>query len=333
MACSRRTAADPDREPLRPGRSRPAGNRSRARERPPAAGRHVGTGRALRGQAPRRPVPGRHLGSGGGAGRDVERGGRRARRPHRRRRGARAQHPARDLGACPECAILAECANGIEAVRAAGELAPDVVFLDIEMPKLYGFEVLELLDPKIAAVFVTAYDDWAVKAFEVHAVDYVLKPFNAPSGSRRRVDAGRERLSAARAAGRRSAGGMRPGPRERGSSAWSCATAPVSTSFRSRNCSRARAQDDYVELSSEGKTYLKAQTLASLAAGAGPETLRARAPLPPRAVDAHSPARGICEGQLRRDPGRRIARPGQPRGPRPAENAPGLKSRRPKVHC
>jgi two-component system, LytTR family, response regulator len=77
----------------------------------------------------------------------------------------------------PGVRILAECANGFEAVKAAAEAPPDVVFLDIEMPKLNGFETLELLDPGVAAVFVTAYDAWAVKAFEVSAVDYVLKPY------------------------------------------------------------------------------------------------------------------------------------------------------------
>ena len=75
--------------------------------------------------------------------------------------------------------IVGECANGFEAVKAAADFAPDVVFLDVEMPKLDGFEVRELIDPQIAVVFVTAYDSYALRAFEVHAVDYVLKPFRA----------------------------------------------------------------------------------------------------------------------------------------------------------
>ncbi len=169
----------------------------------------------------------------------------------------------------PGVRVLADCANGIEALRAAGELSPDVVFLDIEMPKLSGFEVLELLDPKIAAVFVTAYDEWAVKAFEVHAVDYVLKPFEAARIAAA-VERARERL-ASRA------------PRDAG--ALSAAARPAGTWLERvvvRDGARvhiipvekllgARAQDDYVELSSEGKTYLKAQTLASLAAGLDPK--------------------------------------------------------------
>jgi two-component system LytT family response regulator len=77
----------------------------------------------------------------------------------------------------PHIRIVAECANGFEAVKAVTELKPDLMFLDIQMPKLNGFEVIELLDEPPAVVFVTAFDQYAVKAFEVHAVDYLLKPF------------------------------------------------------------------------------------------------------------------------------------------------------------
>jgi len=83
------------------------------------------------------------------------------------------------LGALPGVAIVAEAANGFEAVRAASEEKPDVAFLDIEMPKLSGFEVAEILAPEVAVVFVTAYDRYALKAFEIHAADYVLKPYRA----------------------------------------------------------------------------------------------------------------------------------------------------------
>jgi two-component system LytT family response regulator len=75
--------------------------------------------------------------------------------------------------------IAAECANGFEAVRAVTQSDPDVLFLDIQMPKLDGFEVLELLDRSPLVVFVTAHDDYALRAFEVHALDYLLKPFSA----------------------------------------------------------------------------------------------------------------------------------------------------------
>lgn len=79
----------------------------------------------------------------------------------------------------PRFTIVAECANGYEAVKAAAELKPDLIFLDIQMPKLDGFEVLDLLETKPAVVFVTAYDEYAIRAFEVHAIDYLLKPYSA----------------------------------------------------------------------------------------------------------------------------------------------------------
>jgi two-component system LytT family response regulator len=72
--------------------------------------------------------------------------------------------------------VAGECRNGFEAVQAIQTLAPDLVLLDVQMPKLDGFEVLELLEAPPAVVFVTAYDEYAVRAFEVHAVDYLLKP-------------------------------------------------------------------------------------------------------------------------------------------------------------
>jgi len=82
------------------------------------------------------------------------------------------------LGAHADVDIAGECANGFEAVKAIAELAPDVVFLDIQMPKLDGFEVVELAGAKTHYVFVTAYDQFALRAFDVHALDYLLKPFS-----------------------------------------------------------------------------------------------------------------------------------------------------------
>src|SRR4026208_2139523 len=84
------------------------------------------------------------------------------------------------LGRDLEVEIVAECANGREAVEAIKSLTPDLVFLDIQMPELGGFEVLESLDPQSTpyVIFVTAYDQYAVRAFEVHAFDYLLKPFD-----------------------------------------------------------------------------------------------------------------------------------------------------------
>lgn len=81
------------------------------------------------------------------------------------------------LSSHPDITVVAECANGFEAVKAITDLKPDLVFLDIQMPKLNGFEVLELVDHQPVVIFVTAYDEYALKAFDVHAADYLLKPF------------------------------------------------------------------------------------------------------------------------------------------------------------
>jgi len=80
----------------------------------------------------------------------------------------------------PDVTIVGECVNGKEAVRAIKESIPDLLFLDIQMPEMGGFEVLAALDKGQAPylVFVTAYDQYAVRAFEVHALDYILKPFD-----------------------------------------------------------------------------------------------------------------------------------------------------------
>jgi two-component system, LytTR family, response regulator len=74
--------------------------------------------------------------------------------------------------------IVGECENGLDAVKQIGALAPDLVFLDIQMPRLTGLEVLELTGRRAGLVFTTAYDEHAIKAFELHAVDYLLKPFS-----------------------------------------------------------------------------------------------------------------------------------------------------------
>ncbi|HOZ87728.1 MAG TPA: response regulator [Bacteroidia bacterium] len=74
--------------------------------------------------------------------------------------------------------IVAECNDGFEGVKAIMQHKPDLVFLDIQMPKINGFEMLELLDTTPAVIFATAFDEYAIKAFEANAVDYLLKPFS-----------------------------------------------------------------------------------------------------------------------------------------------------------
>jgi two-component system LytT family response regulator len=74
--------------------------------------------------------------------------------------------------------LLCECENGFEGVKAINEMKPDLVFLDIQMPKITGFEMLELLEHHPEIIFCTAYDQYALKAFEFNAADYLLKPFS-----------------------------------------------------------------------------------------------------------------------------------------------------------
>lgn len=79
-------------------------------------------------------------------------------------------HPAFD--------IVAECNDGFEGVKAIARHQPDIVFLDIQMPKINGFEMLELVEQPPAIIFTTAFEEYAIKAFEAHAIDYLLKPFS-----------------------------------------------------------------------------------------------------------------------------------------------------------
>jgi two-component system, LytTR family, response regulator len=78
----------------------------------------------------------------------------------------------------PALELIAECNDGFEGVKAIQQHQPDLIFLDIQMPKINGFEMLELIDGPPAVIFTTAYDEYAIKAFESHAVDYLLKPFS-----------------------------------------------------------------------------------------------------------------------------------------------------------
>lgn len=74
--------------------------------------------------------------------------------------------------------VMQECNDGFEGVKAIAQHQPDLVFLDIQMPKINGFEMLELVENPPAVIFTTAFDEFAMKAFEAHAVDYLLKPFS-----------------------------------------------------------------------------------------------------------------------------------------------------------
>ncbi len=82
------------------------------------------------------------------------------------------------LQSYPDISIVAECNDGFEGVKAITQYKPGLIFLDIQMPKINGFEMLELLDPCPAVIFTTAFDEYAIKAFEAHAIDYLLKPYS-----------------------------------------------------------------------------------------------------------------------------------------------------------
>ena len=172
------------------------------------------------------------------------------------------------LGRLPDVTVVAECANGFEAVKAIAERAPDVVFLDVQMPKLDGFEVLSLLpkreDGRPAVVFVTAYDQYAVKAFEANAVDYLLKPFDKARLAAA-VERVRSRLAAGQAApppglATEARGPARPVSRVVVRDGADITVLPVAT------IEWVKAEDDYVLLRAGGRDHLKAETLGSLEA-------------------------------------------------------------------
>jgi two-component system LytT family response regulator len=158
--------------------------------------------------------------------------------------------------------IVAECANGFEVVKVVTDLKPDLLLLDIQMPKLDGFEVLELIGREVGVIFVTAYDKYALQAFEVHAVDYLLKPFTA-NRLREALDRAKARLQAKQLLPiedlTRTA---RPdGPHSERILIRDGANVHV---IPLSKIDYVEAQDDYVCFRSEGKRYLKQQTLSDL---------------------------------------------------------------------
>ncbi len=169
------------------------------------------------------------------------------------------------LGAHADVEIVGECANGFEAVKAIAELAPDLVFLDIQMPKLDGFEVVELAGAKTHYVFVTAYDQFALRAFDVHALDYLLKPFTRERLAQALAHA-RERLAAPATQGEDA---MRALVSEAQARHQPLERILIRDGARVQVIPVARidyieAQDDYVAICSEGRQWLKNQRMAEL---------------------------------------------------------------------
>jgi two-component system, LytTR family, response regulator len=163
----------------------------------------------------------------------------------------------------PDIEIVAECTNGFEAVKAINEAKPDVIFLDVQMPKLDGFEVLELIDHPSAVVFVTAFDQYAMRAFDAAAVDYLLKPFGE---ERLRVSLERVRMRIREARPLGSPHDLKQASRAPGEYLERIVVkdGPRVHVIPAARLDYAEAQDDYVALRSEGKNWLKQQTISSL---------------------------------------------------------------------
>jgi two-component system LytT family response regulator len=165
--------------------------------------------------------------------------------------------------------VIGECANGFEAVKAIAEHKPDVVFLDVQMPKLDGFEVLELIDDDVSVIFCTAFDQYAMRAFDAHALDYLLKPFSLER-FQAAVDRVRERAghAAPRPAAQDLAAAARPPQQYANRIVVKDGTRVHVIPVAQLDC--VEAQDDYAGLHTQGKTWLKQQTISSLEATLDP---------------------------------------------------------------
>lgn len=173
----------------------------------------------------------------------------------------------------PEVEIVAECADGAEAVRVIAELKPDLIFLDIQMPGLDGFEVLEAVDNERlpAVIFVTAFEEYAVRAFEVSAIDYLLKP----------IDPARFDQALGRAMERMSIGGQSSGDLLAFLARWRAQRGFASrfvvrsggklTFVRPHEVDWIDAAGNYVRLHSGGRQHLIRETMKSVEARLDPD--------------------------------------------------------------
>jgi two-component system LytT family response regulator len=174
------------------------------------------------------------------------------------------------LAGIPGTEVIGQAANGFEAVKLTEELSPELLLLDVQMPKLSGFEVLELLGPRAPRViFVTAFDEFALRAFEVHAIDYLLKP----------VEPARLAAACARAQANIASGAAATSPET-----LAAAARPPGRSLERvliRENARVHvlpvelldfieAQDDYLSFATGGKRLRKQQTLTDIEAQLDP---------------------------------------------------------------
>ncbi|MCU6434383.1 LytTR family DNA-binding domain-containing protein [Undibacterium sp. Jales W-56] len=173
------------------------------------------------------------------------------------------------LGTHTDLVIVGEAEHGLDAVKQINALNPDLVFLDIQMPKLTGLEVLELTGRRSGVIFTTAYDQYALKAFDLHAIDYLLKPFS------------QSRFDEALAQARKSLG-QTATPQSIAIQQLLTDTSKQLERILIRDRGQVHvipvdkldyveAQDDYISIVSEGKSYLKTQSLSELEAQLDPK--------------------------------------------------------------
>jgi len=159
----------------------------------------------------------------------------------------------------PDIKVVQECGDGFEGVKAIAEHKPDLIFLDVQMPKINGFEMLELLDNAPDVIFTTAFDDYAIKAFETHAVDYLLKPF-----SRERFDKAIKRWMENKSAN---------SEQQQPNSQWPIANGQENNRVVVKTGTKIRiiplheiiyleADDDYVKIHTAEGSFLKKKTLS-----------------------------------------------------------------------
>ncbi|MFZ6642973.1 LytR/AlgR family response regulator transcription factor [Undibacterium sp. TC4M20W] len=175
------------------------------------------------------------------------------------------------LRAHPDLDVIGECETGLEAVDAINKLNPDLVLLDIQMPQLSGLEVLELTGRRSGVIFTTAYDQYALKAFDLHAVDYLLKPY-----SQQRFD---EALGKARKLLIQETSANSPtSPNSSSTQALETMLAQQSEKLQRllirdrgqvhvvplESIDYVEAQDDYILIHAAGKSYMKTQSLSEL---------------------------------------------------------------------
>ena len=179
------------------------------------------------------------------------------------------------LSPMPDVEIVAECANGFEAVKAVAEHRPDLVFLDIQMPELDGFEVIKAISDEDlpAIVFVTAFDEYAIRAFEVNAIDYLLKPINAArfeKAVRRAID--RLTQSNVREPDRKLLNFVEQLRAERQYTARFVVRSGSKLSFvRASDVDWIDVADNYVRLHAAGREHLVRETLKSVESQLDPE--------------------------------------------------------------